>query len=842
MPPTVKDAFNKLKVAIVGTKTSEIDTKLDDASKDIVLYRSQINRNNAIEIVKSLIAKNGYNLPSTFGSSSTSISPASLGQGGRTQRYKMYESITSNIPYCNRALQVLVDNILSPDDITKVALDIKPNTFLEDDANFESNSRNIRELIDKIKIEKYLDLIVKNTLHMGDFFCEVADDKTALTSKAAILSESSSYLHIKPENKDTVTVKLEEKKNLEIILDYSSFQDLQNPKGKIKADNLHMLFYDPRRVVKLQSNMFPICFGYLVFPISAIFPHMMMQDQVVNTICNGILSSLEKKIPSIKPDNINMDDLRDILRTMIRESDPTRSMNIRYVPPDKMQHFCIPTTKYYPYGESIFDSTQFTAKVVMALETALTIHRLNRSIEKRKINVEIGLPRDARKAIEKLKEEFRKRKISIDSFGSVDTIPSMVTSFEDVYIPQKDGKPFVDISTFNDAGSDTRGKVDEIKAMRDQCVASVGVPPSYIGIEENLSNKCLDPETEISLLNRQSIKLSSLVKEYEENGMIFDKWTYSYDKNSGKIVPGKITWAGITRKNAQVIKITFDNGKNIIVTPDHKIMLRNGEYIEAKDLNSGDSVMPLYRKLTKSITCTTKMPYEEVYHPGIEKWEMTHRAVAINEGIVSFKDGLVEKSLKARGYLNHKVVSIEYLEERIDTCDITVDVYHNFATEAGVIVSNSALGEESLLFARTIVGHQKYLSQQIQELILKFYQIIDPDKALNIFDDVIVAFSIPRSLQYERESKYLSDLAALVQTLETIGIPREWAKKKYLTSIDWDEVKKHEIDAKIDQNLKLPAPDELASMAAGLGGMGGDMSGMGGMGGLGGMGGGMPPI
>lgn len=644
MAPTVKDIFNKLKVAIVGTKTSDIDTRLDDASKDIVLYRSQINRNNAIEIVKGLIAKNGYNLPSTFGTSSSSVSPAAMGQGARTQRYKMYESITANIPYCNRALQVLVDNILSPDDITKVALDIKPNTYLEDDANFESNSRNVRELIEKMKIEKYLDLVVKNTLHMGDFFCEIADDKTALTSKAAILSESS-YLHIPPDSKDTLSFQLESKNKLDIILDYSSFQDFKNPKGNIKVDNLHLLFYDPRRVVKLQSNMFPICFGYLVFPITAIFPHMMMQDQIVNTICNGILSSLEKKIPNIKPDNINTDDLRDILKTMVRESDPSRSMNIRYVPPDKMQHFCVPTTKYYPYGESIFDASQFTSKVLIAMETALTIHRLNRSIEKRKINVEVGLPRDARKAIEKLKEEFRKRKISIDSFGSVDTIPSMVTSFEDVYIPQKDGKPFVDIGTFNDAGSDTRGKVDELKFLRDQVAAGTGVPPSYIGIEENLSNK-------------------------------------------------------------------------------------------------------------------------------------------------------------------------------------------------------AALGEESLLFARTLVNHQKYLSQQVQELVQKIYQIIDPEKALNIFDDVIVAFSIPRSLQYERESKYLSDLAALVQTLETIGIPREWAKKKYLTSIDWDEVKKHEIDAKIDQNLKLPSPDELASMAAGLGGVGG-MGGLGGMPpdltGMGGMGGGMPP-
>jgi hypothetical protein len=86
-------------------------------------------------------------------------------------------------------------------------------------------------------------------------------------------------------------------------------------------------------------------------------------------------------------------------------------MDIRYIPPDKMVHFMVPTTKYHPYGESIFDSTQYTCKSVdMSLETALAVQRLSRSTEKRKIAIEIGLPRDARKAIELMKEEFRKRK------------------------------------------------------------------------------------------------------------------------------------------------------------------------------------------------------------------------------------------------------------------------------------------------------------------------------------------------------------------------------------------------------------------------------------------------
>jgi hypothetical protein len=262
----------------------------------------------------------------------------------------------------------------------------------------------------------------------------------------------------------------------------------------------------------------------------------------------------------------------------------------------------VPSTKYFPYGESIFDSTQYTAKVLIALETALAVQRLSRSTEKRKISVEIGLPRDARKAVENLKEEFRKRKVSLDSFGTVDTIPSMITTFEDIYIPQKDGKAYVDVDTFTGGNVDIRSKVDELKFLRDQLVSSLGVPASFLNIEENLSNK-------------------------------------------------------------------------------------------------------------------------------------------------------------------------------------------------------AALSEENILFARTIVSHQKYLTRDINDLIMKIMDITKPEEALTILDNVSIALPAPKSLQFEREARYMSELANLVETLERLGIPKEYSKKKYLPQIDWKDVDKYEIDEKIDKSL-----------------------------------------
>lgn len=640
---SIGDTLNKLKSSIVQTQTKKIDAKLDQAVKDIVSYKSNSGRNGYIQMVRHLISKTADVKISGVGGGlfSQGVSPTAFGQGSRIARYKAYQAIVSQINYAVRALNVLVDNILSPDDITKQTLEIKSKQFLTDETPVASKVRYVKEVVEVIELERKLDAIVRNTLLFGDLFCELAGPKEALTSQT-ILSEGSVYQQTINDQYNTgtrerIVQNLGKDKSVEINIDYSAFLEeavsdikkntKEEKKKSKKLKNLNLVFHNPAFVVKLQSSMFPLCFGYLVFPMRSIMPQATMADDSINNICIAILRSLEKKIPQMKEFNDN-EELKSILHVLLAQSDLNRSMDIRYVPPDKMVHFMVPTTKFYPYGESIFDSTQYTAKVLISLETALAVQRLARSTEKRKIAIEIGLPRDARKAIELMKEEFRKRKISLDSFGSVDTIPSMITTFEDVYIPQKDGKPFVDISTFTEGNVDIRSKVDELKFMRDQMVASLGIPPAFLGIEENLSNK-------------------------------------------------------------------------------------------------------------------------------------------------------------------------------------------------------AALSEENILFARTVIGHQKYLTHQMRELIQKVFDIIDPEEALTILEHVEVSLPVPRSLQYEREARYMSEVANLIENLERVGIPKEYTKKKYLSQIDWEEVKKYEIDQEIDKKLGT-GDDEEDDMA---GGMGGALGGAGGFGG-----------
>jgi len=628
----INTLYNDLKATIVGTKTQKIDDKLDKVTADIVKYKSHSGRLGYIDLVRSVIAKT--TMKGTIASSSNDLfgatqgGPAAFGQGRRISRYKMYEAIVSNINYCFRALNILTDNILSPDDITKQSLEVSPISFIEGDSNSgvkEMGVPTMTQLIKKMKLERNLVSIIRNTLMFGDYFVEIATAATALTSNT-ILTEQENYTsRINEEIESGYRFKVDGEYNISLNMNSLREDSMGQHNKDTSIQNIEYLYHKPALVMKLQSALYPLCLGYLVFPDVTLnsgsqYSAASVEDQMVNTVCDDILKQIENKFPQMAEFQ-NHEEVKDLIRHMIANSaNKDKALEIRYVPPNRMEHFKVTSDKFYPYGESIFDHMQYTAKVIVALETALAIARLARSTEKRKIAVEIGLPRDAKKIIEKMKEEFRKRKVSLDSFGTVDTIPSMITTFEDVYIPQKDGKPFVDISTFTEGNIDVRGKTEEIKLMRDQLVAGLGVPPSFLAIEENLSNK-------------------------------------------------------------------------------------------------------------------------------------------------------------------------------------------------------AALSEENIIFARTVIGYQKFFNHQIQQLLLKTMEIVDPEKAMTVFDNVLVALPTPKSLQYEREARYTNEIVSLIESLERIGVPKEYSKKKYLTTFDWDAVKKYEIDANVEKTLDPTKKDE-DEMLGGAGGMG----------------------
>jgi ribonucleotide reductase alpha subunit len=65
----------------------------------------------------------------------------------------------------------------------------------------------------------------------------------------------------------------------------------------------------------------------------------------------------------------------------------------------------------------------------------------------------------------------------------------------------------------------------------------------------------------------------------------------SYDVEAGARVMKPISLAELTKHDAPTIRLTFDNGKQIICTPDHRLYTTNRGYVEAQELTDLDDVV-----------------------------------------------------------------------------------------------------------------------------------------------------------------------------------------------------------------------------------------------------------
>ena len=135
---------------------------------------------------------------------------------------------------------------------------------------------------------------------------------------------------------------------------------------------------------------------------------------------------------------------------------------------------------------------------------------------------------------------------------------------------------------------------------------------------------CFALDTKIPLLDGRTLELNEIIKEYKEGKQ---NWVYSCDSKTGKFIPGPVSWAGITKRNSEVVRVTLDNGKSVICTPDHKFILRDGSgLIEAQHMVPGTSLMAGYRR--KHPINGNGNEYEQIYQNESKKWDFTHRLVA----------------------------------------------------------------------------------------------------------------------------------------------------------------------------------------------------------------------
>ena len=127
-------------------------------------------------------------------------------------------------------------------------------------------------------------------------------------------------------------------------------------------------------------------------------------------------------------------------------------------------------------------------------------------------------------------------------------------------------------------------------------------------------------------------------------------------------------------------------------------------------------------------------------------------------------------------YKNHKVSKIEWIEEFIDTCDLTITKFHNFGTSSGVIIHNSGkatLAAEDIRFARTIDRIQRIILSELEKIALihLYTQGYDGEQLTNFK----LSLTTPSIIYDQERLSLLKEKVDLAVTIfENDVLPSDW--------------------------------------------------------------------
>ena len=243
-----------------------------------------------------------------------------------------------------------------------------------------------------------------------------------------------------------------------------------------------------------------------------------------------------------------------------------------------------------PYGTSLLEKARSIWKRLQLAEDAMLVYRITRAPERRIYKIFVGNldDKDVPAYVDEIANRFKRRPVIDPQTGQIDLRYNQLANDQDYFIPVRDENAATPIDT--------------------------------------LQGACVALDTKIPLLDGRTLELQEIIKEWDKGNR--DLWVYSCNPETGELAPGMITWAGHTRKNAQVVKITLDNGKTITTTPDHKWVHRTKGFVEAKDLVVGDSLMPFYRDNNYILNKKYAKKYERIWDSKKQEWVFTHRMVS----------------------------------------------------------------------------------------------------------------------------------------------------------------------------------------------------------------------
>jgi len=203
---------------------------------------------------------------------------------------------------------------------------------------------------------------------------------------------------------------------------------------------------------------------------------------------------------------------------------------------------------------------------------------------------------------------------------------------------------------------------------------------------------CFTGDTKVRLTDGRNISFKKMVEERKEGER---HWGFTYNREKKSIEISELLKPRLTKENAELVEVELDNGEKIKCTPDHKFMTRNGEYKEARNLNTGDSLMPMYSDRYDGKDEELE-GYEIVKHPGNDEWDFVHHLADewnLKKGAYKKEDGRVRHHKDFDKYNNNPSYKNKVIRSKIlgyvnsllsDYSEITPKVYEKNRKNNGV--------------------------------------------------------------------------------------------------------------------------------------------------------------
>jgi hypothetical protein len=175
---------------------------------------------------------------------------------------------------------------------------------------------------------------------------------------------------------------------------------------------------------------------------------------------------------------------------------------------------------------------------------------------------------------------------------------------------------------------------------------------------------------------------------------------YSFDHEKRQIVPAFGKQARQTCVD-HAWKITFEGGKSITASPEHRLMLRDGTYKKVEDLQVGDSMMPFYRKDLFADAKEGTKGYSWIYtmNPETKGWTKEHHLIS----------SWVEGRPLATGEVVHHINFIK-TDNRPENLRIMTESDHN-SLHASINNSSKWSGENRAWIESFKARHSEWMLQ-----------------------------------------------------------------------------------------------------------------------------------